>query len=97
LPTDCEHVEVIDDTWMLIDLNETKILTMGKRRVILDGTETLKFPPAEDSRACFDWVESVMSRFCCKHLKHLDRGLLLNDMRRFSSFSRAHVAILVLI
>jgi hypothetical protein len=45
----CEHVEVLDDSWMLIDLNETKIFAMGKRRVILDGTETLKFVPAEDS------------------------------------------------
>jgi len=90
-----ECVTVVDDSWMIISLNETKIRTIEQLRAILDGTETLEFTPAEDARARCGWIESVLIRFDYRQLKRPDRGLLLSYLRRFSGFSRAHVTRLV--
>lgn len=80
---------------MVIDLNESQIRSLAQIRAILDGTHTLDFIPAASSDERAYWVARVLRRMRYRHLKRPHRGLVLEYIRRFSGFSRAHVTRLV--
>ncbi|WP_124492006.1 hypothetical protein [Burkholderia stagnalis] len=80
---------MVDDLWMIIDLNETRIRTIQQVRAILDGTETLEFVPAIDARSALHMDRIGAGRRHHRRLKRASRGLVLRYLRRFSGFSRA--------
>jgi len=76
---------------MIIHLDESRIDTLALVRAVLDGMYPLEFTPAADTLARCEWVAAVIRRLRYRRLKRADRGLVLQYLRRFSSFSRAQL------
>ena len=80
---------------MVIDMNETKLTTVGQIREFLAGTADIYWTPEEDDQARYGFIRNVLSRFSYRRLVRSDKGLIRVYLRRTSGYSRAQLARLI--
>lgn len=79
---------------MVIDMNETKLTTIGQVREFLAGTVDVYWT-AEDDKARYAFIRNVLSRFDYRRLARPDKGLIRVYLGRTSGYSRAQLARLI--
>jgi hypothetical protein len=80
---------------MVIDMNETKLTTVGQIREFLAGTADICWTPEEDDQARYAFIRDVLSRFDYRRLVRPDKGLIRVYLGRTSGYSRAQLARLI--
>jgi transposase InsO family protein len=80
---------------MVIDMNETKLTTIGQIREFLAGTADIYWTPEEDDQARYAFIRNVLSRFDYRQLVRPDKGLIRVYLGRTSGYSRAQLARLI--
>jgi transposase InsO family protein len=80
---------------MVIDMNETKLTTIGQIREFLAGTADISWTPEDDDKARYAFIRNVLSRFDYPRLKRPDKGLIRVYLRHTSGYSRAQLARLI--
>jgi hypothetical protein len=80
---------------MVIDMNETKLTTVGQIREFLAGTADIYLTPEEDDQARYAFIRNVLSRFDYRRLVRRDKGLIRVYLGRTSGYSRAQLARLI--
>ena len=80
---------------MVIDMNETKLTTIGQIREFLAGTADIHWTPEADDKARYAFIRNVLSRFNYPRLRRPDRGLIRAYLRHTSGYSRAQLARLI--
>ena len=80
---------------MVIDMNETKLTTIGQIREFLAGTADIYWTPEEDDQARYAFIRNVLSRFDYRRLVRPDKGLIRVYLGRTSGYSRAQLARLI--
>jgi hypothetical protein len=61
---------------MMIDMNETKLTTIGQVREFLAGTADVYWTAGDDDKAHYAFICSVLARFNYPRLKRPDKGLI---------------------
>jgi hypothetical protein len=79
---------------MVIDMNETKLTTIGQIREFLAGTADIHWTPGADDKARYTFIRNVLSRFNPR-LRRPDKGLIRAYLRHTSGYSRAQLARLI--
>ena len=80
---------------MVIDMNETKLTTVGQIREFLAGTADIHWTPEEDDQARYAFIRKVLARFDYRRLVRPDKGLIRVYLGRTSGYSRAQLARLI--
>jgi len=80
---------------MVIDMNETKLTTIGQIREFLAGTADIHWTPEADDKARYAFICNVLSRFNYPRLKRSDKGMIRAYLRHTSGYSRAQLARLI--
>jgi hypothetical protein len=80
---------------MVIDMNETKLTTVGQIREFLAGTSDIYWTPEEDDQARYAFIRNVLSRFDYRRLVRPDKGLIRVYLGRTSGYSRAQLTRLI--
>lgn len=80
---------------MVIDMNETKLTTIGQIREFLAGTADIHWMAEADDKARYAFIRNVLARFDYRRLTRADKGLIRVYLRRTSSYSRAQLARLI--
>jgi len=80
---------------MVIDMNETKLTTIGQIREFLAGTADVYWTPGDDDKARYAFIRNVLSRFNYPRLKRPDKGLIRAYLAHTSGYSRAQLARLI--
>ena len=81
---------------MTIIMDDTQVTTVEQIRDVLAGARAIAFK-ATDRRERYEWVESVLKRFCYFKLRRNGKGLVKAYLIRLSGFSRAQLTRLVTI
>jgi hypothetical protein len=79
---------------MVIDMNETKLSTIGQVREFLAGTTDICWTAEDDDRARYAFIRNVLLRFDYRRLVRPDKGLIRVYLGRTSGYSRADGAAL---
>ena len=85
----------VDHSRMVIDMNETKLTTIGQIREFLAGTTAIEWTPEDDDTVRYAFIGNVLSRFAYGRLARPDKGLLRTYLARTSGYSRAQLARLI--
>ncbi len=80
---------------MVIDMNETKLTTIGQVREFLAGTADVYLTAEDDDQARYAFIRNVLSRFDYRRLARPDKGLIRVYLGRTSGYSRAQLARLI--
>ena len=77
---------------LAIDMNETKLNTIGQIREFLAGTADIHWTPEDDDKARYAFIRNVLARFDYRRLARADKGLIRTYLGRTSGYSRAQLA-----
>ncbi len=80
---------------MVIDMNESRIRTLGQVRQFLAGTPQVSFRPCADDTERYQHINEVLRRFSYTALGKADRGVVLRYLRIISGYKRAQLQRLV--
>lgn len=80
---------------MVIDMNDSLLVTFDQIRDFLSGTTEVTFAPMGDDAARYHFISGVLSRFGYKTLGRPDKGLIRRYLERTAGYSRAQIARLV--
>ena len=80
---------------MVIDMNESRIGTLGQVRQFLAGTPQVSFQPRADDTERYGHINKVLRRFSYAALSKADRGVVLRYLRITSGYKRAQLQRLV--
>jgi len=80
---------------MVIDMNETKLTTIGQIREFLTGTADVYWTPGDDDKARYAFIRNVLSRFNYPRLRRPDKGVIRAYLAHTSGYSRAQLARLI--
>ena len=80
---------------MVIDMNETKLTTIGQIREFLAGTADVYWTAEADDKARYAFICDVLARFDYFRLGRPDKGLIRAYLARTSGYSRAQLARLI--
>jgi hypothetical protein len=80
---------------MVIDMNETKLTTIGQICEFLAGTADVYWTAEGDNAARYAFIRSVLLRFDYPRLGRADKGLIRTYLERTSGYSRAQLARLI--
>jgi transposase InsO family protein len=78
---------------MVIDMNDEQLHTLAELQAFLDGTVTVDFAVAAESR--YDFIARTVRRFGYGRLKRADKAVVLRFLERVSGYSRQQLARLV--
>lgn len=81
---------------MVINMNETRLLTIAQLQQFLAGSHEIEFTAHDgDDSERYAHISRVLKRFDYPHLKRTDAGVVLAYLRRTSGYSRAQITRLV--
>ena len=80
---------------MVIDMNETRLCTLGQIQAFLEGTGEVGFQPIGGDEGRYGHIQAVLKRFAYPELKRADKGLVLRYLGRTTSYSRQQLTRLV--
>lgn len=80
---------------MVIDMNETKLTTIGQIREFLAGTAAIHWTAQGDDQTRYAFIRAVLARFDYPRLARPDKGLIRTYLERTSGYSRAQLARLI--
>jgi len=75
---------------MRLDMDDTKVRTIGEVRQFLEGSDGIEFKPASREER-YAWFESVLRRFKYSMLNRADKRLLRGYLEKVSGYSRAQL------
>ena len=75
-------------------MNDSQVSTLEQVRQFLEGTDGVELAISSKPER-YEWIRQTLVRFQFLTLGRLDRGLLLQYLRRVSGYSRAQVTRLV--
>jgi transposase InsO family protein len=78
---------------MVIDMDDEQLHTLTELQAFLDGTVTVDFAVAAESR--YDFIARTVRRFGYGRLKRADKAVVLRFLERVSGYSRQQLARLV--
>lgn len=78
---------------MVIDMNDEQLKTLADLRGFLEGTVTMDFTVADDTRYAF--IARTVKRFGYGRLKRSDKAVVLRFLERVSGYSRQQINRLV--
>ena len=67
---------------MVIDMNETRLCTLGQIQAFLEGTGEVGFQPMGGDEGRYGHLQAVLKRFAYPGLKRADKGLERSEERR---------------
>lgn len=80
---------------MVIDMNETKLSTIGQLREFLEGTCEVGFQRLDDDTKRYAFIEAVLRRLGYRRLGRADKGVVFAYLLRTCAYSRAQLRRLV--
>jgi transposase InsO family protein len=80
---------------MVIDMNETRLCTLGQLKAFLEGTGEVGFQPIGGDAGRYGHIQAVLKRFAYAGLKRADKGLVLRYLGRITGYSRQQMTRLV--
>ena len=75
---------------VVIDMNDKQLRTLAQPQGLLNGTVAVDFAVVAEKR--YDFIARSACRFGCRHLKRVDKAVVLRFLERISGYSRQHVA-----
>lgn len=80
---------------MVIEMNETRLCTLGQIQAFLEGTGEVGFQPIGGDEGRYGHIQAVLKRFAYPGLKRADKGLVLRYLGRTTGYSRQQLTRLV--
>lgn len=80
---------------MVINMNEARLRTIEQIEQFLKGCEQVEFTPYDTDEQRYEHISQVLRRFDYPRRSKVERGTLLEYLRRTTSYSRAQVTRLV--
>ena len=85
----------VDHCEMVINMNEARLRTIEQIEQFLKGCEQVEFTPYDTDEQRYEHISQVLKRFDYPRRSKVERGTLLEYLRRTTSYSRAQVTRLV--
>jgi transposase InsO family protein len=80
---------------MVIDMNETQLLTVAQLGAFLNGTLAVQFRPLDEAGKRYAFIAGVLKRLRYRRLRRADKGVVLRYLERTTSYSRQQLTRLV--
>jgi len=80
---------------MVIDMNESRLDTVGQLRAFLEGTLEVQFCPLSNDSQRYAFISSVLRRFAYSALGRRDKGVVLRYLQHTTGYSRQQLTRLV--
>ncbi len=78
---------------MIMNLESLKSLTEIKN--FLSGAHGGVFEVTDDKKACYAFIERALNRFCYRHLKKAEKGIMVVFLQRITGYSRQQLTRLI--
>lgn len=80
---------------MVIDMNESRLISLKQLRAFLEGTVAVEFRPLKADEERYQHIVSVLQRFSYARLRRADKGLVLRYLMHTTGYSRQQLTRLV--
>ena len=80
---------------MVIDMNESRLITVAQLRAFLEGTLEVEFRPLQDDAQRYAFIGGVLKRFGYRRLGRYDKGVVLRYLEHTTGYSRQQLTRLV--